>query len=171
MRWSLVAAVATVVAAVSIVPVYAQGVGTGGIGGVGATILGLHPIIAALGITIIAIGLRTIFGMAGKSRKDFDIILLLRSAAVGFFAAITMVATSLGHIPVGATDLAILTIVTTQIAGVMGIDAGVHSVSKRVKAHVSGGKGKVVPVAPDEGDDESDITPEEEGEELPPPKE
>ena len=53
----------------------------------------------------------------------------------------------------------------------MGIDAGVHSVSKRVKAHVSG-KGKVLPVAPDEDDDEgSDVTPEEEGEELPPPKE
>ena len=169
MRWSLVAAVATVVAAVAFLPVYAQT----DIGNAGTeiTIFGLHPFTAAMIIAAIGIGLRTLFGFSGKSRHEFDLLSVLKTSATSFFAGALMTITVIEHIPVDASDTAISTIIFSQISAVMGADAAQHSLSKRVAQHLA--KKKRSPVLPDPDDDDegSDVTPEEEGEELPPPKE
>lgn len=150
------------------------------------TILGLNPIVAAIAVTVIGITMRTIFGMAGKSRKDFDIIILLKSAAFGFFASLTLVATVFLNIPEGANQLTLLSIVTTQIGAVMGIDAAQHSLGKRVTQHIA--KKKTMSGAEFDAHAASqmqvqdlkateplnpatdDVTPEEEGEDVPPGK-
>ena len=97
-------------------------------------ILGLSPVAAALIITLTGITLRTILGMSGKSRKEFNPQLLLVSFVIGFFASVQLVITSLQHIPADADELVILSIVTGEIATVMGIDAGVRSAGKRADA-------------------------------------
>ena len=97
-------------------------------------ILGLHPIVAALGITLLGIGLRTVIGIAGKPRSEFNAPLLMTSLIIGFFATIQLVIVSLQHIPEDANDLIILSIITGEIATVMGIDAGVKSAGKRAQA-------------------------------------
>ena len=140
------------------------------------TILGLNPIVAAIAVTVIGITMRTIFGMAGKSRKDFDIIILLKSAAFGFFASLTLVATVFLNIPEGANQLTLLSIVTTQIGAVMGIDAAQHSLGKRVTQHIAKKKNPLqatdamVAAHLAQSNREEDVTPEEEGEDVPPGK-
>ena len=99
------------------------------------TILGFTPIQAAIGITIIGIGFRTFIGMSGKPIRDFNVRILAKSGIVAFFASLTVVITSIQYIPVGIDDLGMLAIITGEIATVMGIDAGIHSASKRLTSH------------------------------------
>lgn len=96
-------------------------------------VLGLHPIIAALGITTAGIMLRTLIGYAGKPKSEFNPGLLATSFVLGFFASIQLVIVSLQHIPADAGDLAILSIIMGEIATVMGIDAGIKSAGKRAQ--------------------------------------
>ena len=94
-------------------------------------ILGINHIWVALGITVIGIAFRTFIGMAGKSRKEFNFGLVGTSFIIGFFASVQLVIASLQHIPADVNDLTLLSIITGEIATVMGIDAGVKSASKR----------------------------------------
>ena len=99
------------------------------------SILGFTPIQAAIGITIIGIGFRTFIGMSGKPIRDFNVKILAKSGIVAFFASLTIVITSIQYIPVGIDDLGMLAIITGEIATVMGVDAGIHSASKRLSKH------------------------------------
>lgn len=101
------------------------------------TMFGTSLVVVALAITIIGIALRTIIGMSGKPRSEFNPQLLLVSIIVGFFASIQLVIVTLQQIPADANELLLLSIVTSAIATVMGIDAGVKSAAKRVQAKIN----------------------------------
>ena len=131
------------------------------------TIFGLEPVIAAVIIAAVGISFRTIFGFAGKNRKEFDYILMLRTAASAFFSAVVIVIPTLSHIAADATNETVMIIVLTQIAAVMGVDAGQHSLAKRIGKHIAQKKASQ-PIAAKPP--EEDKTPEEEGEDVPPGK-
>lgn len=97
------------------------------------TILGINVVWAALAITAIGIGLRTFIGFAGKPAKEFNPQLLLTSIIIGFFASIQLVIASIQHIPEDAGQLVYLSVITGEIATVMGIDAGVKGAGKRAQ--------------------------------------
>ena len=98
------------------------------------TIFGYSPVIAALLITVIGIGLRTFIGIAGKRKSEFNPMLLMTSFIIGFFASLQLVIASLQHIPIGIDELGMLGIISGEVATVMGIDAVVKSGGKRVAA-------------------------------------
>ena len=95
-------------------------------------ILGLHPIPIALGIVIIGIVLRTIIGVLGKTKADFNINQVVLSFILGFFASIQLVIVAVENIHPDADELIQLSFVTGQIAAVMGIDAGIKSGGKAI---------------------------------------
>ena len=97
-------------------------------------IFGFSPVVAALGITVIGVTLRTVIGMVGKPKSEFNPQLIMVSLIVGFFASLQLVVSSLQHIPVDISELGMLSIITGEIATVMGIDAAVKSGGKRVQA-------------------------------------
>ena len=147
------------------------------------TIFGLEPVVAAVIIAAVAVSFRTIFGFAGKAKIEFDYILTLRTAMAAFFSSVVIVIPTLSHISLDATNETVGIIVLTQIAAVMGVDAGQHSLAKRIGKHmaakkqipgtISGEEFDVVHAShlhnPSANPDE-DVTPEEEGEDVPPGK-
>ena len=150
------------------------------------SIFGLDPVIAAVIIAAVAVSFRTVFGLAGKSKKEFDYILMLRTAMSAFFSSVVIVIPTLSHISLDATNETIGIIVLTQIAAVMGVDAGQHSLAKRIGKHMAAKKTMsgaefdahaasqmqvqdlkaTEPLNPAT----DDVTPEEEGEDVPPGK-
>lgn len=95
-------------------------------------ILGLHPAILALGIVIVGITLRTIIGLLGKAKSEFNPNQLALSFILGFFASIQLVIIAIENLSAGADELVQLSFVTGQIAVVMGIDAGIKSGGKAI---------------------------------------
>ena len=150
------------------------------------SIFGLDPVIAAVIIAAVAVSFRTVFGFAGKSKREFDYILMLRTAMAAFFSSVVIVIPTLSHISVDASNETVGIIVLTQIAAVMGVDAGQHSLAKRIGKHMAAKKpaheripgtisgaefdalNQDVVNSPNLPND--DTTPEEEGEDVPPGK-
>lgn len=95
-------------------------------------ILGLHPAVVALGIVIIGITLRTLIGILGKTRNEFNPNQLVLSFILGFFASIQLVIISIENLAPDAGELVQLSFLTGQIAAVMGIDAGIKSGGKAI---------------------------------------
>lgn len=123
-------------------------------------ILGLDPIPAALLISLIAVGLRTWWGMTDKDLKDFNFRLLSQTIIIGLLIAIIAVAGNIEAFPNDVSDLQQLIFVVSQVAAIIGIDKGVKEGGKLLA-----GKIKKAPVDPDE-DIESML--EEIPEEAPP---
>ena len=146
------------------------------------TIFGLEPVVAAVIIAAVAVSFRTIFGFAGKSKIEFDYILTLRTAMAAFFSSVVIVIPTLSHISLDATNETVGIIVLTQIAAVMGVDAGQHSLAKRIGKHMAAKKQIPGTISGAEFDrmnqdvvnspnlPNDDTTPEEEGEDVPPGK-
>lgn len=95
-------------------------------------ILGLHPAVVALGIVIVGITLRTLIGILGKTKSEFNPNQLALSFILGFFASIQLVIVALENLSESADELVQLSFITGQIAVVMGIDAGIKSGGKAI---------------------------------------
>ena len=95
------------------------------------SIFGLSPVLAALTITFIGIGLRVYIGTSGKPRSAFNAQALATSFIIGFFASVQLVIVALNNLDPNIDELQLLGIVIGQIAAVMGVDAGVKGMQKR----------------------------------------
>ena len=93
-----------------------------------------------------------------------------------FFSSVVIVIPTLSHISLDASNETVGIIVLTQIAAVMGVDAGQHSLAKRISKHMAAKKNPLqatdamVAASLAQSNKEEDVTPEEEGEDVPPGK-
>lgn len=107
-------------------------------------ILGLDPIPAAILISIIAVGLRTWWGMTDKDLKDFNVRALSQTVVIGLLIAVIAVAGNIEAFP-EVSDLQQLIFVVSQVAAIIGIDKAVKEGGKLITSKI-----KKVPVDLDE---------------------
>ena len=75
--------------------------------------------------------------MQGKKLKDFKVNLAFTTFVIGVISSIGLVAPVISSMPSGSTDLLYLTVIASQIATVMGVDATVRKGYKRVEQSLS----------------------------------
>jgi hypothetical protein len=97
-----------------------------------STLFGSDVVIIAIIISVIGIGIRTGMGMVGKPLKEFSFSITAISFVIGFLAASQLVVVAIENLPVGATPGVLFSLVIGQILTVMGLDAGVKTIGKKV---------------------------------------
>ena len=105
-------------------------------------ILGLNPILVAVGITGIGVGHRVFTGILKSQDRKFSGGQLASSLMIGFFASLQLVIVAVQNIPADANELTQLALVATAVAATMGIDAGVKDSQKIVANRKNGAKPK-----------------------------
>lgn len=89
-------------------------------------------VIIAIVISVIGISLRTVMGMVGKPLKEFSPSITGISFIVGFLAASQLVVVSIENLPADATPGVLFSLVIGEILTVMGLDAGIKTIAKKV---------------------------------------
>ena len=89
-------------------------------------------VIIAIVISVIGISIRTGMGMVGKSLKEFSFSITGISFVIGFLAASQLVVVAIENLPADATPGVLFSLVVGQILTVMGLDAGVKTIGKKV---------------------------------------
>jgi len=107
-------------------------------------ILGLEPIAAAIVISLIAVGLRTWWGMTDKDIREFNTRQFSQTVIIGLLIAVIAVAGNIDVFPEDVSDLQQLMFVISQISAIIGIDFAVKAGGKKIKNTIK------KPVEPDE---------------------
>jgi len=89
-------------------------------------------VIIAIVISIIGISIRTGMGMVGKPLKEFSFSITAISFIIGFLAASQLVVVAIENLPVNATPGVLFSLIIGQILTVMGLDAGIKTIGKKV---------------------------------------
>ncbi len=89
-------------------------------------------VIIAVVISIIGISIRTGMGMVGKPLSEFSPSITAISFVIGFLAASQLVVVSIENLPIDATPGVIFSLLIGQVLTVMGLDAGVKTIAKKV---------------------------------------
>ena len=100
-------------------------------------ILGLTAVQATVIVCVVGVAFRITQGMQGKSLKEFNFNLAFTTFVIGVIFSIGLVAPVISNIPAGSTDLLYLTVIASQIATVMGVDATVRKGYGRVQQSLS----------------------------------
>ena len=97
-----------------------------------STLFSSDAVIISIVIAIIGISIRTGIGMVGKPIKDFKLGLTVISFVIGFLAASQLVIVSIENLPTDATPGVLYSLLIGNVLIVMGLDAGVKSLGKKV---------------------------------------
>lgn len=89
-------------------------------------------VVIAIVISVIGISIRTAMGMVGKPLKEFSFSITGISFVIGFLAASQLVVVSIENLPVDATPGVLFSLIIGEILTVMGLDAGVKTIGKKV---------------------------------------
>ena len=92
----------------------------------------MAPLTLALVVTLGAIVFRVYMGTANKERADLKVRPIIQTAVVSFIASITTVLISFESITPGLADSAFLPIVIGQFVAVVGSDAALRSIGKKI---------------------------------------
>lgn len=94
-------------------------------------ILGIDPIPAAIIIALIAVGLRTWWGMTDKQVRDFNARAFTQTVVIGLLVALVTVSGNIEIFPSGASEIQQLMFVISQISAIIGIDLAVKQGKKK----------------------------------------
>ena len=86
-------------------------------------LLELDPVILTLAICVIGVSYRIITGMIGKKWSEFSVPLMTTTFMIGLITSIGLVAPVIESMPDNVDSLIVLSVIASQIAAVMGIDA------------------------------------------------
>lgn len=92
----------------------------------------IDPLTLAIIVTVFGISYRVFVGTKGKSISEIKIRPIIQTVFVSFMASITLVVATFEAIPVGISDTAFLPILLGQVTGIIGADAAVRSVGKKL---------------------------------------
>ena len=89
-------------------------------------------VVIAIVISVIGISIRTAMGMVGKPLKEFSPSITGISFIIGFLAASQLVVVSIENLPTDATPGVLFSLLIGEILTVMGLDAGIKTIGKKV---------------------------------------
>ena len=89
-------------------------------------------VIIAVVISVIGISIRTAMGMVGKPLSEFSFSITAISFIIGFLAASQLVVVSIENLPADATPGVLFSLLIGEILTVMGLDAGIKTIGKKV---------------------------------------
>lgn len=89
-------------------------------------------VIVSIVISVIGISLRTAMGMVGKPLSEFSFSITGISFIIGFLAASQLVVVSIENLPTNATSGILFSIIVGEILTVMGLDAGIKTIGKKI---------------------------------------
>lgn len=89
-------------------------------------------VVIAVVISIIGISIRTSMGMVGKPLSEFSPSITGISFIIGFLAASQLVVVSIENLPTDATPGVLFSLLIGEILTVMGLDAGIKTIGKKV---------------------------------------
>ena len=92
-------------------------------------LFGLNPIVMAFAITITGVTLKIFMEYNKRQGKGMTLANVANRMIIAFFASSAMVNTQLQHIPIGISDLSLMSILTSTLATVIGVDYGVSKVA------------------------------------------
>lgn len=101
-------------------------------GGLLSLLFSSDAVIIAVVISVIGISIRTAMGMVGKPLSDFSLSITGISFIIGFLAASQLVVVSIENLPTDTTPGVLFALLIGEILTVMGLDAGVKTISKKV---------------------------------------
>ena len=96
-------------------------------------ILGLDPILAAILISVFAVGLRTWWGMSDKDIKEFNIREFSQTLVIGLLFAVVAVAGNIEVFPEDVSQLQHLIFLISQVSAIIGIDMAVKKGRKTIQ--------------------------------------
>ena len=96
-------------------------------------ILGLDPIPMAILISVIAVGLRTWWGMSDKDIKEFNMREFSQTVIIGLLFAVIAVAGNIEVFPQDVSELQQLIFLISQISAIIGIDMAVKKGRKTIQ--------------------------------------
>ena len=102
-----------------------------------ATLFSSDVVIIAIVISIIGISIRTGMGMVGKPLKEFSFSITAISFIIGFLAASQLVVVAIENLPADATSGVLFSLIIGQVLTVMGLDAGIKTIGKKVAPLIS----------------------------------
>lgn len=104
----------------------------------------IDPVILTLAICVIGVSYRIATGMIGKKWSEFSLPLMTTTFMVGLITAIGLVAPVIEAIPDDSSSLVVLSVIASQIAAIMGVDAatrkGYKIAQKKILEKQEGGK-------------------------------
>lgn len=100
-------------------------------------------VVIAVIISIIGISIRTVMGMVGKPLEEFSLSITGISFIIGFLAASQLVVVSIEHLPPDATPGVLFSLIIGEILTVMGLDAGIKTIGKKVAPLVNKEKNEI----------------------------
>lgn len=83
----------------------------------------IDPVILTLVICVVGVSYRILTGMIGKKISEFSVPLMTTTFMVGLITSIGLVAPVIESIPDDSDSLVILSVIASQIAAIMGVDA------------------------------------------------
>ena len=92
----------------------------------------IDPFTLAIIVTALGITYRVYVGTKGKDISDIKIRPIIQTIFVAFTASIVLTVATFEAIPAGMSDTAFLPILIGQITGIIGADAAVRSVGKKL---------------------------------------
>ena len=96
-------------------------------------ILGLDPLLVAVGISVIGVALRTWWGMIGKPRDELKPELIIQSLIIGLLVTTPIVGTAVSALPDDLDRMVQLIFIVTQIGAAIGLDKGAKAVITKTK--------------------------------------
>jgi len=95
-------------------------------------LLSSDTVLIAIVISVIGISIRTAMGMAGKPLSEFSFSITALSFIIGFLAATQLVVISIENLPTNTTPGILFSLLAGEILTVMGLDAGIKTIAKKV---------------------------------------
>lgn len=90
-------------------------------------------VLTAIIITIVGIGLKTLFVLLEKGKSAYDFRMTCASLILGFLVSLQLVVTSLNVIPLELPASTHLVIIVGEILTVIGVDSGAKRIGKKFK--------------------------------------
>lgn len=124
-----------------------------------STLFSSDAVIISIIIAAIGISIRTGIGMVGKPIKDFKLGLTAISFVIGFLTASQIVVVAIENLPTDASPGVLLNLLIANVLVVMGLDAGIKSLGKKVPILIKEKKDGTDFTEPEPIDLEDDLPP------------